>query len=84
MENMIDITYDLAVKLAGTKSPEKAVKLCTEAGIPITVDQLETVMAAPTEEELDENDLDQVNGGCSRLSHAAVLQYVAKTIRRYF
>lgn len=58
----IIIPDSLKEKLATAKTLEDVVRYCTEEGIPITIEQLNAY--ASSDEELSEEALDSVDGGC--------------------
>ncbi|MBQ6999499.1 MAG: Nif11-like leader peptide family RiPP precursor [Oscillospiraceae bacterium] len=66
------ITPELEEKIKGAETLEDLVKVCAEAGVEVTKEQLETELAKAESEELDENALDDVAGGSAVLVSAAI------------
>lgn len=69
------ITPELEEKIKGAETLDDLVKVCTEAGVEVTKEQLEAELAKTENDELDENALDDVAGGVSvfRLALGAVV-----------
>lgn len=57
------ITPELEEKIKDAETLEDLVKVCAEAGVEVTKEQLEAELAKMESDELDENALDDVAGG---------------------
>ncbi|MBQ6999498.1 MAG: hypothetical protein IJN67_00455 [Oscillospiraceae bacterium] len=69
------ITPDLEEKIKGAETLDDLAKVCAEAGIDVTKEQLEAELAKEESDELDETALDDVAGGASvlRLALGAIV-----------
>lgn len=57
------LTKELEEQISAAKSLDDVVKLCTDAGIPVTKEQLEATALPEADGELTEEALDAVSGG---------------------
>ena len=59
----LQITPELEEKIRNSESLDEIVQLCTDAGIPVTKEQIEAGLKTAGDEELSETALDNVSGG---------------------
>ena len=80
------ITPELEEKIKSAETLEDLVKVCAEAGVEVTKEQLEAELAKAESDELDENALDDVAGGVSvlrlALGAAVVIWRKVYTVKR--
>ena len=84
MNNNFEISDSLKAKLDNAETMDDVVRVCAEEGIEVTKEQLEAA-AASMDDELNEDDLDNVNGGVALFAIAvavAITYYWYKTRKR--
>ena len=84
MNNSYEISDSLKEKLDNAETMDDVVSVCAEEGIEVTKEQLEAA-AASFDDELNEDDLDNVNGGVALFAIAvavAITYYWYKTHKR--
>ena len=74
------ITPELEEKIKGAETLEDLVKVCAEAGVEVTKEQLEAELAKMESDELDENALDDVAGGASKVK--AIVDAIITLLKR--
>lgn len=77
------LTRELEEQLSAAKSLEDMVKICTDAGIPITKEQLKAAALPDTHEELTEEELDAVSGGSMYYAFRQLLERLSSRNRNH-
>lgn len=72
MNNSYEISDSLKEKLDNAETMDDVVSVCAEEGIEVTKEQLEAA-AASIDDELNEDDLDNVNGGVALFAIAVAV-----------